>query len=225
MKSTWALAALFCAFGSHIAFAAEGTNELSVRLGGYSTGAKISINGSDRVAAGGGGLGLQFLKTLNPGVAVGLQTNILDAGKKDSDHLITNTNTTTKLSALEFLAVVRLSYRNEHAFRPYWLMGGGLESTRFQLEGTPQPGSVWSNTGTAEHRVLVDDRKTAIALALEGGFDYRFSDALGLGAFLGFHLQSRQSYQPTASGQAMGMSDVSGGFPGIMLGLSGAFRF
>ncbi len=199
-------------------------NEISFRLGGYSSSSKIKIDKEDDVGKSGTAFGFRYIRNVNDRVGVGLEMNLLNAGEHESTTLMTNGISTTKLNTLATLGIVRVRFGRER-FRPYALGGFGIHSTSLQLDSKPQVGFVWSNTGTSETRTLVDSRKTGVALALEGGFDYHFNDTVSAGAFLGWHLQSETTYDATAAGRAGGLTGIKGSFSGIALGGSFSARF
>jgi len=226
MKAAFlALAVLAAAAAPLRADEGRGGNELSLSLGGYGSGSKVSVNGSeDKVGDGGGLLGFRYLRDLDDHVAIGVELNRLDAGSHDSTTLIAHGDSRASLKTTEALAVARVRFGGGK-LRPYVLGGLGLHTTTFHLESTPAAGFTWADTGTKETRVLFDDNQAGTALALEGGLDWRFSSALAAAVFASLHYQGRAEYRPTGAGANGGFTPMRGDFGGVGLGATFSARF
>lgn len=198
---------------------AEETAEVSFHAG------LMSLNLGKASAAAGGATdsgiayGARWLHSATTHIAFGLDGDFMKPGDKTTDKLIANTQATatTSIDSAALFGVVRFG-PTEGTVRPNFLLGLGLHYTSLQLEAAPKSGFSWPDTGTAEKRTLIDSGGIGMAVKIQGGADYAFTDNFLAGLFLAWDSLGGVTYASTSQAGSLGvnsirasMSAVSGG--------------
>ncbi|MDD5302717.1 MAG: hypothetical protein PHS14_06355 [Elusimicrobia bacterium] len=196
---------------------ADEQTELTFHVG------KMSMKTVQGTAAG-SAYGMRYLHSAAPFVALGVDVDFLRPADKNSDTLVKNGRASTSIDSSSMLGVVRLGATDE-VLRPYFLLGVGLHFSTMKAEATPKPGFGWADTGTAEKRTLFDSGGRGVAIKIQGGADYAFTDNVLAGGFLGFNSIGSTTYESTDQAKALGVNSISGGMTAITFGINLSARF
>ncbi len=202
--------------------AAEETTEISFHAG------KMSLN-MGKAAAGaatmpGAAYGFRILHDQTPFLGLGLDIDMLKPADKTSTSLIANGRTTTSVDSASVLGVVRLG-PTEGDLRPNFLFGMGVHFTTIRLDASPSPGFGWADTGTTEKRTLIDSGGRGIAIKLQGGADYAFTDNFLAGGYLAWNSMGSAEYEATDAAKALGLKSLRGSMSAITFGVNLTGRF
>lgn len=199
---------------------ADEQNEVTLHMGRLSFNTGRAGGGT----SGGAAYGLRYLRSTTPFIAVGMDVDLLKPADKTTDKLIADVQASTWIDSASLLGVVRVG-PTDGDLRPNMLLGLGLHLTSIRLEGTPKPGFVWSNTGTAEKRTLVNSGGRGVAIKIQAGADYALNDNLIGGAFLAFNHIGAAAYEATDQGKSAGLRAIQGSMSAITFGVSLNGRF
>lgn len=196
---------------------ADEQTELTFHVG------KISMK-TVQGSASGSAYGLRYLHSTTPYVAFGADVDFLRPADKNSDSLIANGRTSTSVDSSSLLGVVRLGPTDE-ILRPYFLLGVGMHFSTVKVEATPKPGFGWSDTGTTETRTLIDSGGRGVAIKIQGGADYAFTDNFLAGGFLAWNSVGSATYDSTDQAKALGVNSIKGSMSAITFGINLTARF
>jgi|GEM_PF-5337854 len=151
----------------------DASPEFEMRLsgGGFVPLSKVTILGQDYLTGPGYSLGAQLLLRQSPHFYFGLEFERLTGGKNSSPTLKDIFADNADFDSAEIMAIERIS-TSEGKVRPYAIGGVGLEAATIRINGSPQAGHVWPDTGTTETRNLVNSFQRAPAFTFQIGFDY-----------------------------------------------------
>lgn len=196
---------------------ADEQSELTFHVG------KMSMK-TVQATAGGNAYGLRYLHAVTSLVALGLDVDFLRPANKSSDKLIENAQALTEIDSSSMLGVVRLGPTDE-VLRPYFLLGFGIHFTTVRVEATPKTGFGWADTGTAEKRPLIDSGGSGLAIKIQGGADYAFTDNFLAGGFLAYNSVGSATYESTDRAKALGVNSINGSMSAITFGVNLSSRF
>lgn len=162
--------------------------DISIMGGGaFPTGEVKAGDNKDDMGKAGGAAGLQVMVPVTDQFSVGIDILNHTFGEKTSDTVLPGTRATYKFNAASFLLGGRLQLPKDK-LRPYIFAGMGLGQSSGWADIQPNPGLIWTDTGTAEKRRILDDSGTAFAAAGAIGLDCFLNDLFSLG------IESRYTY-------------------------------
>lgn len=207
-----------------MAVAEEPANDAQLLIGMVKPTTQIEGAMKDDMGEAGLHIGGRVMHRLDSIISVGGELSLLAPGEANSSVLLTNANTTSKVSSVLFLAEMRVR-RSQGSVRPWGIAGLGGHSTSLKIEGAPRAGFVWSDTGTRETRTGIDSSKAGIAFTAQAGLDFIVSDRLTMGVAGAWYGLGKTTYDATPAGRTIGLTGVEGGIS--YLGLTGnvAYRF
>lgn len=197
-------------------------NNVQLLLGGIFPTTKVTLNSTDDLASPGVAVGARYLADISKGdlpVSIGGEIISLNPGNHVSDTMVTNAITVSNFNSLAFLADLKFRVDDEPVFKPFVLIGLGGESTNENISATPQPGFVWTNTGTTETRTAVDSTKFGFAFTLQSGVDFVLTDKFKAGISGAWYYFASQTYDstPVAQQTVPGFMGVTGPLSSIAL--------
>jgi opacity protein-like surface antigen len=142
---------------------------------------EIEGGGSEKIGESGGAIGVQLMVPIDEQISVGFDFLNQAFGEKKSDSLIPTARTTYQFSSRTFLAGVRYTMKKEK-WHPFLFGGLGVGYLSGTADLEPAAGYIWSDTGTAEKRKILDDSGAAAAVALAFGADYAVTPRFSFGA-------------------------------------------
>jgi opacity protein-like surface antigen len=173
----------------------------------------LGVTGGDQpVARGGGTSGGQMVYFFRgqPVLGIGIDgsyTNLLD---RDTTDLVRSANASSHLSSTVILAIAKLAYPTGHV-RPYIFGGLGTHRTTAFVSAQPFAPFTWSDTGTSENRVLLDETKTSLAVGYGLGLDVFFTDEVFVGMEYRGAILAHNHFDTTASARSAGLNFENGG--------------
>lgn len=169
------IAFVFTPFIAAHSYADLKPGDTTVAIFGGAAGSNTSYDfrGNDEksVTGGGGGFGFQALHyTPNSlATAIGLDVAHSPNGTGRRDDMIHGFESDARLKSTTVLFMGKLIFP-KGKLRPYLFSGIGVHSSSLFLSAHPLSGRTWSDGGT-DTRVLVDERKTSLALGYGIGID------------------------------------------------------
>lgn len=158
----------------------------------------------------GAGLGLQYLRYVKPQWAFGADFQWLDRSETDSFGLLNNAHAHVSGDSVVFMGIVKYDMLTHGDARPYVIAGAGIHSTNETIDAQPNPGFVWSDTGTDEHRRLVDDSNSGPAGTIRLGVDFYVVEPSIISFEAGWTALGGATYHATGAGKDIGLDGVSG---------------
>jgi hypothetical protein len=196
-------------------------NEISFHAGLMSLSDKL---GGPK-ATSGVAYGLRYLRaTAVPSLGFGVDFDFLKSKETTSDTLVANGRATTQIDSSAIFGIMRIG-AYEGTIQPNFLLGLGAHLTSLQFAAQPKPGFVWADTGTTENRDLVDGTGLGVAIKVQAGADYSFSDNFLAGGFLGWNYLGSATYGTTNQAKALGLNNVKGSLSAIIFGADLTARF
>lgn len=174
------------------------------------------------IAARGPAYGVRYLHSRTPFIGLGLEADYLRPKNKDKDN--GNHLASTSTDSASVLGVVRIG-PTEGALRPNFLLGLGIHFTSIRYQAVPKKDFVWTDSGTAEKRTLIDSSAKGAAIKIQAGADYALTDNFLAGAFLGWNYLGSAKYEATDQAKSLGVNSISGSLSAVTLGVSLAARF
>jgi len=152
----------------------------------------------------------QYLYGLNSRFSLGANVEFANRSRTESQNLLPASNTEVHGHNVLLLGVAKYALADQGPVRPYLLGGLGAHHSSTQIEAQPNVGFAWSDTNTDEPRSLVDDSHWGFASTLRFGIDFSWTSPTVFGLEIGWTHMSSPSYDPTPSGQALGLAPVTG---------------
>lgn len=175
-------------------------------------------------SASGSTYGLSYLHSTTQFVALGLGADFLRPSDKGSDTLITNGRALTSVDSSSMLGLVRLGPTDE-VLRLYFMLGVGMHFSTVRVEAAPKTGFGWADTGTTEKRTLIDSGGRGVAIKIQGGADYAYTDNFLAGGFLAWNSIGSATYESTDQAKALGLNSIKGSMSAITFGINLSARF
>jgi len=167
----------------------------------------------------------RYLYYRTPQLAFGAGIDFLHRSATDSTSLIQSADTNVWGNTVLLQALARYLFVDHGTTRPYIQAGLGPEHTSTFIDATPSPGFAWSDTNTAESRRLVDEGHWGLGGSVAVGLDFEFTAPSVFSLELGWTGVSSAKYAATPAGQALGLTDVSGGVSYITVAARWGWRF
>ncbi|HXT01510.1 MAG TPA: hypothetical protein VN915_12610 [Elusimicrobiota bacterium] len=155
-------------------------------------------------------IGFQYLREFRPRNSLGLEFAYLDRSATDSPDLVPDAFAHVSGDSVILMANYKYTLAEEGSVRPYLLLGAGGHYTSTTVDAAPNPGFVWSDTLTAEHRRIVDGSAWGPAMSVRGGLDFLYAQPNVFSLEVGWTGLANSTLRPTAQGQALGLSGSSG---------------
>jgi hypothetical protein len=174
------------------AASAEAPNEITFYAGKTALSVKA---GGLKVSAPGSSYGLRYLREANPVVEYGVDADFTHATPKDASAA--EFSETFQADSTSLLGVVKIGAKDENV-QPSLLLGLGAHMTSIRLDAQPKPGFIWTDTGTAEKRTVIDSSGTGWAVKIQAGADYALTDNFLAGGFLAWNYIGDAWYGRTA---------------------------
>lgn len=160
--------------------------------------------------AAGPSFGVRYLRFPNSSAGVGVELAYHGRSGSDSADLGTVSSRVSG-DAVLLLGVVKLPLTNRGRVRPYLLGGGGVYRLTEQVDGKPDAGRVWSDTGTRETRRLIDDAAAGAAATARFGVDFGADPSGGFALELGWTGYTNARFDATAAGRSVGYGGTRAG--------------
>ncbi len=170
-------------------------------------------------------IGFQYLYSLDPHWAAGIDFNYFHRATTDSYGLLPNSDSNVAGNDVVALALVKFDFLPQDRVQPYAAAGVGIARNSMTVDATPNPGFAWSDTGTDEPRRLVDGSAWAAAYSLRAGLDFLTYWSTVLSFELGWTHVASATYDATSSGRALGLGGVSAGVDAITVAGRWGWRF
>lgn len=170
-------------------------------------------------------LGLQYLRSLSPRLAVGGEFQYAARSEAFSQGLLTNSQTGVFGDTVLFLGELKYSLSARRGTRPYVLVGAGPGFNSTVIDARPNFGFVWSDTGTDERRRLIDGSAWGLAATARLGVDFDVSPSNVFSLEGGWTGLTGERYGATAQGQALGLSGVAAPLSYFTLAARFGWRF
>ncbi len=120
------------------------------------------------------------------------------------------TNMEVSGDSVLFQAIAKYTFTDHGRTRPYVRGGIGFHHSWTDIEARPQSGFAWSDTGTSEHRTVINGAATGLAGSLSVGLDFNYGAPSNFGVELGWLGLSSETYGTTAFGDSLGLQGFSG---------------
>jgi len=172
-------------------------------------------------------IGMRYLRSTSRRFAAGFDIDYFHRGGTDSPGLLPLADASVMGDNFLFMGVARWYIFEHGAARPYLLGGAGVSRSWTRIEAAPIPGFAWTDTDTAETRLLVDDSAWALASTARLGvdFDWDFAEPTVFSVEAGWTgLQSRR-FGATRAGRDLGLESVSGPLQLFMLSARWSWRW
>ncbi len=139
--------------------------------------------GDELVADGGGTWGGQYVYFFKdkPVMGIGIDAFGTNLDDRKTLSLVRGAEASSYLHTRVFLAILKVAFPTGR-LRPYIFGGLGAHRTHTFLSATPYGSFTWSDTGTTERRVLIDENKTSLAVGYGIGLDAFITEHFFLGA-------------------------------------------
>jgi len=155
---------------------------------------------------------------------LGLGGGHFNSGDDISQAFAPNANSTISLKTTTIMALGRIDLAPSPKLTPYLLLGVGW--IRHSLNVTATPLTAWSDTGTTEPRVLVEDSKSTLGYAAGLGLDLALTDRLFIGIEAKYQGSVKRSFGVTPAGQAaIGQTQVTVPLGAILVGAKVGMKY
>ena len=173
-----------------------GSQQLNLGAGGAFP---TTINNLSKYAGPGPTVGARYLYGIDDYFGVGLQADYYTFASKDTpldSPAGGQLDATFQDSAATLEILGRYTLIPEARLVPYLHSGVGLAYFRQKVDGTPLPGSAWSDTNTTEPRDIQDVRSLGVAFSFGVGVETNITDRLVMGLESAWHVfgVSRSTY-------------------------------
>ena len=167
--------------------------------------------GEEPVAKGGGAAGGQaiYFFRSQPALGIGIDGSYTHLNNRDTTDLVRGANATTHLNSTVIMVIGKLAYPTGHV-RPYVFGGLGTHRTTAFVSAQPFAPFTWTDTGTSESRVLLDETKTSLAVGYGLGLDVFFTDEFFTGLEYRGTFLAHKDFDETAGARSDGLSFKDG---------------
>lgn len=167
-------------------------------------------------------LGAQYVHFLSPRLGAGVEADYVSRSGTLSTRLYPAADASVRGDAWLMLALLRYSFLDDGAARPFVLLGAGGAWNKTIVDVKP-----WADTGTRETRRLIDDSAWTPAASARLGVDLDL-DAAAPGFVTleaGWTGLARAGYAATPRGQAQGLGGVRALLSFVSFTARYSFRF
>ncbi|MFA6092614.1 MAG: hypothetical protein WCU88_13405 [Elusimicrobiota bacterium] len=168
-----------------------------------------------------------FHNTRSP-ISWGLEANYMPRGRNVINDIHSRgADLEIESRSAMLLFLLRLAPRKPSRIRPFIVGGVGVADTSLAAGIRPrdEDGFAWIDTGYAERRDIINDRRTGLAYSAKTGVDVSIGDSGSVGLFLGWYGIPAQSYHPAGVGTVWGFSEQKVAVNSVAAGARFAYRF
>ena len=171
------------------AVSSPGMQRLSLDAGAVIPTGVNDLSNSARMGPAGG---FQYLYELDEEFGVGVQADYFHFGSKNytltNDDTNGQMNTKSQDDAATLEVMGRYNLIPNATFAPYLHSGIGVAYFHQKSNGTPLPGSTWTNGNGTETRQIQDTTSLGVAFSFGLGVEKKLSDSLVLGLEAAWHI-------------------------------------
>ena len=173
----------------------------------------------------GGMTGVQYLYFLTKRLAAGVDLTYFNRAQTDGQAFLANTVARVSGDTTLMMAVLRYELKDAGHVRPFILAGAGGGYSTLAIDARPVFGAVWSDTGTAEYRRVVDGSAWRPGATLRAGLDFAYFRRMLITGEIGWTGLAGARYAATTQGQALGLGDATGPTNALVFAARWGWRF